>query len=42
MFILYEIENTVINGKAHYTSDEGTIAISFACGLWIVQPSDER
>ena len=43
MFILYEIENTVINGKAHYTSDEGTMAISFAsCGLWIVQPSDER
>ena len=43
MFILYEIENTVINGKAHYTSDEGTMAISFAsCGLWIVQYSDER
>ena len=43
IFQLYKIENALINGKAHYTSEEGTWAISFAsCGVWIVQPSDIR
>ena len=43
IFQLCKIENTLINGKAHYTSEEGTWAISFAsCGVWIVQPSDIR
>ena len=43
LFQLYEIENTFINENAHYTSDEGKWAISFAsCGLWTVQSSDYR
>ena len=43
IFQLYEIENTVINGKAHYTSDDGTRGVWFPeCGLWIVGHPNDR
>ena len=44
IFVLYDIENTVINGKAHYTSDDRTTAIWYGgeCGVWIIGPSDLR
>ena len=43
IFQLYEIENTVINGKVHYTSDDGTRGLWFAeCGLWAVGLPDSR
>ena len=45
IFQLYEleIENTTINGRAHYTSDDGNIAIWYgSCGYWVVGLPDYR
>ena len=43
IFTKYEIENTRVNERAHYTSDHGTVQIWYGdCGLWIVGPSDNR
>lgn len=41
IFQLYEIENTVINGKVHFKSEDGALSIAFAsCGVWAVQTLD--
>lgn len=43
IFKAYEIENTTLNGRAHYTSDDGGRAIWYGdCGLWVVGPPDNR
>ena len=37
IFNIYEIENNTINGKAHYTSDDGAMGLWFGdCGHWQV------
>ena len=43
VFNIYEIENNTINGKAHYTSDDGTREIWYGeCGVWIIGVPDNR
>ena len=43
IFKAYEIENTTLNGRVHYTSDDGGKAIWYGdCGLWVVGPPDNR
>ena len=38
-----EIENATVNGRAHYTSDDGTRGLwSCSSGLWLVGHPDSR
>ena len=45
IFTNYTIENTMINGKSHYTSDDGTRVLWYnecPVGQWIVGLPDDR
>ena len=43
VFNIYKIENNIINGKAHYTSDDGKREIWYGeCGLWMIGGPEDR
>ena len=42
-FMAYELENDLVNGLVHYTSDDGTRAISYNdCDTWAIGLSTDR
>ena len=43
IFAFYAIEDNMINGKAHYSSNDGTKGIWYGeCGLWMIGSPDGR
>ena len=44
IFNIYEIKNNIINGKAHYTSEDGNYALVYkaSCGAWFLRTNQQR
>ena len=42
IFTSYEIEEGKINGRNHYTSEDGQSAIAYICNTWNIQSDQSR
>ena len=43
IFTTYNIEEGTLNGRAHYLSGDGNVAIAYcAMGKWMIQPAEKR
>ena len=43
IYTSYVIEKGMINGRNHYTSEDGTLALVYAsCGVWFIQTDQSR
>jgi len=43
IFTTYDIEEGTLNGRVHYISGDGKVAIAYSrCGKWLIQPAKKR
>ena len=42
IFTIYHIEENLLNGKVHYTSEDGKKAIAYSSGKWRIQPVEDK
>ena len=43
IFTTYEIQEGMLNGRAHYLSADGKVAIAYcAMGKWMIQEAEKR
>ena len=42
MFTMFEMDSGLVNGRNHYTSEDGRFAVAFCGDSWWIQREDTR